>query len=383
MRITARQRRARLGVRHRLTVKAATPEEAAASVVALHGTDPPTVFLSAGARLAAPGPGPVERALYDDRTLVRMTGMRRTVFVVPAGLVPVVHWSTMAPVARRERRSLLKTFAEGGWDETRVAAAEEAVLRALAEAGEADAAELGALVPELREQVKVAAGKPYEAMVSLGSRLLPLMAMDGRLVRGRRAAGTWVSGRHLWGLAAELPVLTPAEAQAELARRWLAAFGPGTEADFTWWTGWTRTDARKALAAAGAVEVELDEGPGLVLPGDLAETPEPESWAALLPALDPTPMGWQARDWYLPAGHRAALFDRNGNVGPTVWWDGRVVGGWAQRPDGEPVWRLLEDVGAEGRAAIEAEAAGLAAWLGGVRVTPRFRTPLERELSAP
>jgi hypothetical protein len=58
-----------------------------------------------------------------------------------------------------------------------------------------------------------------------------------------------------------------------------------------------------------------------------------------------------------------------------------VVGGWGQRPDGEVVFRLLEDVGGEATAAVEAETARLQAWLGGVRVTPRFRTPLERELS--
>ena len=39
-------------------------------------------------------------------------------------------------------------------------------------------------------------------------------------------------------------------------------------------------------------------------------------------------------------------------------------------------------VGADATAAIEAEAARLADWLGPVRVTPRFRTPLERELVA-
>jgi hypothetical protein len=42
----------------------------------------------------------------------------------------------------------------------------------------------------------------------------------------------------------------------------------------------------------------------------------------------------------------------------------------------------LEDVGAEAIAAIDAEAARLTAWLGPARVTPRFRTPLERELSS-
>ncbi|SDI02717.1 winged helix DNA-binding domain-containing protein [Nonomuraea jiangxiensis] len=385
MRISARQRRARLGSRHRLAARAATPEAAAASVVALHGTDPATVFLSAGARLLTPGPEPVERALYEDRTLVRMTGMRRTVFVVPVELVPVVHHSSMAAIARRERASMLKTFGPGGWDEARLKDVEASVLELLAEAGEATAAELGALEPRLREQVRVGVGKPYEGLVSVGSRLLNLMAMDGLLVRRGRAGGTWINGQHRWALAPEPTELAPSEARAELVRRWLAAFGPGTEADLKWWTGWTLKDVRGALAAVGAVEVELgeDAGVGYVLPDDLEEVAEPEPWAALLPALDPTPMGWQARDWYLPPAHRAELFDRSGNVGPTVWWDGQVVGGWAQRAGtGEIVWRLLTDVGAEARAAIEAEAAGLAAWLGGVTVTPRFRTPLERALSA-
>ena len=107
--------------------------------------------------------------------------------------------------------------------------------------------------------------------------------------------------------------------------------------------------------------------------------PAPEPWAALLPALDPTTMGWAGRDFYL-GPHRPILFDRNGNAGPTVWWDGRVVGGWAQRRTGEVVLRLLEDAGADALTAIEAEAARLADWLGPVRVTPRCRTPLEREL---
>jgi hypothetical protein len=92
-------------------------------------------------------------------------------------------------------------------------------------------------------------------------------------------------------------------------------------------------------------------------------------------------MGWSGRGWYL-GEHGRTLFDRNGNAGPTVWWDGRIVGGWAQRRDGEVAVRLLEDVGAEGVAAVAAAAGRLQAWLGTVRVTPRFRTPLERELSA-
>ncbi len=136
---------------------------------------------------------------------------------------------------------------------------------------------------------------------------------------------------------------------------------------------------KKALAQVAPAEVDLDGEPGIALAEDLEPVPAPEPVAALLPALDPTPMGWVRRDWYL-GEHREQLFDRTGNVGPTVWWEGRVVGGWAQRADGEVTWRLLEDVGADAEAAIEAKADQLREWLGDVRVTPKFRTPLEKTL---
>jgi hypothetical protein len=91
-------------------------------------------------------------------------------------------------------------------------------------------------------------------------------------------------------------------------------------------------------------------------------------------------MGWQSREWFL-GPHAPALFDRTGNIGPSVWLAGRIVGGWAQRASGEVVVRLLEDVGTEAEAAAAAEAAALEARLGDARVTPRFRVPLERELT--
>lgn len=213
--------------------------------------------------------------------------------------------------------------------------------------------------------------------------MLFLLAADGRIIRGR-PRGSWTSSQYRWSLsAAWLPdgmAEWPAElAQAELVRRWLGAFGPGTVADLRWWTGWTAGQVRKALAQVGPVEVDLDGAVGLVLADDLDPVPAVEPWAALLPALDPTAMGWSERGWFL-GDHAPALFDRSGNIGPTVWWDGRVIGGWAQRRDGEIAFRLLDDVGADALTAVRTAADRLTAELGKVRVTPRFRTPLEREL---
>jgi hypothetical protein len=128
------------------------------------------------------------------------------------------------------------------------------------------------------------------------------------------------------------------------------------------------------------VEVELGEGTGLVLADDLDPVAPPDPWAALLPALDVTAMAYVQRDWFL-GSHAPALFDRSGNIGPSVWCDGRIVGGWGQRPNGTIAIKLLEDVGNAAEERVAAAAHALEDWLGSVRVTPRFRTPLERELS--
>jgi hypothetical protein len=213
--------------------------------------------------------------------------------------------------------------------------------------------------------------------------VLFLLAAEGRIVRARPLGG-WTSGRYRWAVLEDwlhggLPPVDEDAAREALLARWLRAFGPGTLTDVRWWTGWTAAIARRTLGALGAVEAALDDGVGYVLPDDLEPPEAPGPWVALLPGLDPTVMGWKERGWYL-GDHAARLFDTNGNAGPTVWSDGRVVGGWGQTTDGEVVVRLLEDVGSETRGAIDAEAARLRAWLGDAVVTPRFRTPLEKEL---
>ncbi|MEV6972418.1 winged helix DNA-binding domain-containing protein [Kitasatospora sp. NPDC093806] len=384
--ISDEQRRARLGHRHLLAPagRAARVEEVADAVVGLHATDAATVYLSACARLREPSAAEVERALYESVSLVKLLSMRRTIFAVTEEFAPYVSAAAARPIAVKERATLLKhlgEFAEG-WGEERLAETERAVLAALAVRGEATTAELGADVPALRETMLMSAGKPYEAKQSVGSRLLRLLASDGH-VRRCRPRGSWLSSSYPWALVEQWPELPAREAKAEVVRRWLAAYGPGTVEDVKWWTGWTLGDVRKALAEVGAVEVALaGGGVGLVLPGDEGPVAEPEPWAALLPGLDPAVMGWRGREWYLRPEHVPELFDRAGNAGPTVWWCGEVVGGWAQRADGELVWRLFGDVGAAAEAAIGAEAERLAGWLGEVRVTPRFRTPLERGLVA-
>jgi hypothetical protein len=350
------------------------------ALVALHSTDAATVYLSALARLEKPDTADVERALYDDRTLVRMHGMRQTLFVVPADLAPVVQASTTREMWGKERGLLLKNAVAAGLDAAWLERVEAETVAEVKRRGSATGAELGKAVAGLRDQVLYGKGTKWEAWQPASGRVLRVLGFDGAVVRGR-PVGSWLSSQHRWEPGAGHAEIAVADAQAELARRWLRAFGPATEADLKWWTGWKVTDARKALKAVGAAQVTVGTGVGWVLPDDLDEVAAPEPWAALLPGLDPTAMGWQARDWYLAEEIRPPLFDRAGNVGPTVWWNGEVVGGWAQRADGTVATRLLRDVGSEAEKAIAVETERCQTALGEHRVTPRFRTPLEREIS--
>jgi hypothetical protein len=358
----------------------------ARDLVALHGTDPASVFLSIWARMRAADVGAIERALYDERLLVRMLGMRRTMFVVPVELAPIVQAACTRAIAVQERRRLIQLLEQAGIARDAASWIEEvgeATVLALAARGEATAAELARDVPCLGERILMAEGKRYQAWQSVSTRVLFLLAAEGLIIRGR-PRGSWTSSQYRWApigswLPGGLPEWPAEAAQVEQVRRWLAAFGPGTAADLKWWTGWTTGQVNRALAQIGPVEVDLDGMTGLLLADDLEPVRSAEPWVALLPALDPTAMGWSGRGWYL-GEHGPALFDRSGNVGPTVWWNGRIVGGWAQRKDGEIAFRLLEDAGADAVAAVEAAADKLGRWLGPVRVTPRFRTPLERQL---
>ncbi|MBA2294308.1 MAG: winged helix DNA-binding domain-containing protein [Actinobacteria bacterium] len=387
-RIGSDERRRRLAQRHRLASEAHSESalDTAIAVVALHSSDAATVFLSTWARTRGFEVGDLERALYDERSLVRLLGMRRTLWVVPRELAEIVHAACTRTIAARERTRLEGFVARSGvsddpgrWLDDAAAVA----LRVVEERGEAFTGDLSRAEPLLATKLRLGAGTRWEASVSAGSRILPLLAAEGALARGRPRT-SWTNAQYRWLLVrdwlGEVESVEPAVAQAELLRRWLAAFGPATETDVRWWTGWTARETRAALAAVPHVEVDLDGAVGLVLAGDLEATERPEPWAALLPTLDPTTMGWKEREWYL-GPHAAVLFDSNGNAGPTVWWDGRVVGGWSQRRDGEIVFELLEDVGRDAVAAVEAEAARLREWLGEARFSPGFLPLFQRGLA--
>ena len=384
-RVDISERRARL-VRRQLAAST-TAVDAARAVVVLHATDPATVYLSVLARCPDLSIDDVARELYEERRLVRMLAMRRTLFVVPAELVPVVHAAASVDVAATMRRRLLKelgtlpTEPELPEDlDTWLAGVEAGVEQAIDRLGVASGAQLGTAEPRLRTALLPTSDKAHDVRRTITSQVLTLLGAQGRLVRGR-PLGAWTSRQHTWEPAAAwwpdgIQPLDPVQARAQLVEHYLRRFGPATEADVAWWTGWALGTTRNALAAVNTTET----AGGLVLADDVEPTEEPEPVATLLPALDPTPMGWKQRSWFLPEDSRP-LYDSYGNVGPTIWWGGAVIGGWAVRKDRTVATELLVDRGAHARRAVDAAAEALSPRLDAAVVVPSFRTPTERRLS--
>ena len=379
---TADERRRRL-IRRQFLSLTDSITHATASLVGLHATDPATPFLSLWARCPGFVAADLENELYQSRSLVRHVAMRRTLWVVSADDLPIIQSAASNRVAANEHRRLVADLHKAGLaadGEQWLATACSAVLGHLGRHGPLSSTELRAALPGISGTYDPAPGKPWGGMVPVAPRILTVLSARGEIVRGPND-GTWTTSKPRWVPTTDWlgRRTAPADAVAKLTRRWLHTFGPATAADVKWWFGTTLTAARKALSDIEAVEVDLVSGPGYALPDDLKIEPEVAPSAALLPGLDVTTMGWFDRDWYLGT-HRGQVFDRNGNAGPTAWWNGRVVGGWYQDHQAHVHVQLLEDPGRDGRRAVKRCAAELTSWLDGVRIKPRFPSPLSKSV---
>ncbi len=369
--VTNEERRTRLGVRHALvpSSRVGSAEASVESVVALHATDPATVYVSYWARSEAPQAADLERALNQDRSLVKQLAMRRTLFVFPRELLAATWASASARVAHAEEARITKAIMATGvardgqrW----LREVRSQVLAVLAVHPQ------GLVAQVLRELVPALRVDAPSSSRSVVSQVLTYLGANSDIIRGGKP-GNWRSPRTQWTITERwlgtLPTAwTAAEGYRELVRRWLHRFGPGTEDDLVWWLGSTKSAVRTALLDLAAVEVSLDSGcRGWLLPDDLDETPTSESWVALLPLLDPTVMGWRDRDFYF-ARHHDRLFDSQGNAGTTVWVDGRVVGHWVQNGQAAVELRLLERVSTRAERALRSEAKRLTEWLVGTRL---------------
>lgn len=148
-------------------------------------------------------------------------------------------------------------------------------------------------------------------------------------------------------------------ALAELARRYLGAFGPATDRDFAYWAGLPLRDVRAGLEAIAAEleQVRVSEGVLLALADRRPRLPR-RGQVRMLGAFDTYLLGYKDRRFTTGDEHGATVSDGGGGIYPVVLRDGVVLGGWSASRRGGRVEVSLNDAASlpgEIRDQIEAE----------------------------
>src|SRR5215212_1162860 len=202
--IDAEERRDRLAVRHHLVPSSRIDDvpQIADDLVALHSSDPVTVYLSATARMRSPSLAAVDKALYEDRSLIRHHGMRRTLWVSTPEVVRLIHAAATRDLIPGERRRTAALLAASGIDDPErwLDEAAEQVLADLHEHGPSTARELGQRVEALRHPLQLSPGKKWAATQSAHVRVLLALCLQGKLLRSK-PVGSWINGAYRYAAA--------------------------------------------------------------------------------------------------------------------------------------------------------------------------------------
>jgi len=319
--------------------------------------------------------GDVEDALWRDRTLAKTWCMRGTTHLVPSEDIAVF----VGGCARRANRSLEWIVRAGMSLETidRIADAVRKVLdrpRTRKEAAPLLSEALGVRMSPVTRGGWGGGGK-QEGLEFNGEAWSVGSMLYLACVRGIACAGpengneaTYVRTDAWLTRPRELSV---EEAESELLRRYLHAYGPATVADFAWWTYMKAADAREVWAreAPGLAAVDVDGRPGWIPRSDLRSLERASIDAPvvrLLPYFDAYLLGHKNKAHLVDAAHYTRVYRPAGWLSPVVLVDGRIAGVWSYARKGkrlavrvEPFTRLGPSI----RSAIHDEAEDLGRFL--------------------
>lgn len=313
------------------------------------------------ARVEGVSAGDVADLLWRERSLVKAWMMRGTLHLVAAEDFPL-YVGALRTLRHFRRPSWLKHH---GVTLEQLEAIVEGVGEVLGGEGMTRQELAAALVDRL--------GDPglEELLLSGWSALLKPAAFQGHIAHGPDEGqnvtfvrpADWLGAWEVWESEAAL---------AEIARRYLTAYGPATVDEFSRWLGVTPSQARKTFRALGEVAVAVDvEGREAWAPAALvaleAALPAPRT-VRLLPYFDPYVVAvYRHREHLLPAAGAKKVYRSQGWIYPAVLVDGRLEGVWGyERGEGrmEIEVELFGRDGERVRAGIAAGAESLGRFLG-------------------
>ncbi|MFC5971276.1 winged helix DNA-binding domain-containing protein [Halomarina salina] len=300
----------------------ATVADIAAATLGLQAQETPSAALSVRARGRGLTVADVDRALYEDRSVVRTWCMRGTLHLVATddlSLLLSVFGPTFATRGPEPRR-----LAEWGLDEEAVEAAVETIGSVLADEGPLTKRDIAAHLVEAGVDVDPSSRAPNVLIrrAALRGVLCEVAPVDGK--NAYDLLDSWVT------LDAPPDRET---ALATLARRYLTAYGPTTKSDFAAWSGLYATDVQTAWDSLGDDAREVRVGDETMwVSTDAPDALDDESSASphvrLLPRYDTFLLGYERTNRPIPTMYESHVWPGGGIIRPTVLVDGRVVGTW-------------------------------------------------------
>lgn len=333
----------------------------------------------------------VEDALYADRSLVRHHAFRRTLWVMAPDIARAAHASATAKIAAVERRALLRMVVQS--PSIKATTTDDAAqwcrealdqMLSVVDEGPTTTRDIGRRLPAFTVPLTLGAGTKHAGQAAAHTKVLQLAGFEAELTRTAPANG-WNTAEYAWAgtddwLGQPLVGARVRESAALILSAWLERFGPATDTDIKWWTGWTAAQMKTALADIDAEAVLLSgDQPGWIAAGD-ADVPDIGPSIALLPGLDATTMGWKERSWYLSEQAAERTFDRWSNAGPTIWRNGEVIGGWVQQDNGSVAVELYAPLTASEQRLLDDEIDRFVGFVGDTRVRLRFPARNQKEL---
>ncbi len=297
-------------------------------ICGLHSTELTTSYLSLFERTNNFKKSDLEKELYINKTLGRIRGMRRTLFIQTIDLIPIVHAATF---------KLSEKNFEKYMEFHKITLSEyQEIFKQIMDI--LQGRELSAL--EIRKELNSNSNIPA---------IIQLMCNNGLLIRGKPIKN-WKDRRNKYAKfkdyfpAIDLTIENEKQAIKVLVEKYLRVYGPASENDLSWWTGLTKTEIRKAISTIESdinrVKISSIQGTFLLFNSDiesLLNHPSIDKPSfSLLPRLDPYPMGYKERERYIDSKNYNNIFDRSGNATSTIFLDGFAIGVWDTEEKPEP-----------------------------------------------
>jgi uncharacterized protein YcaQ len=318
--------------------------------------------LSIGTRVDGLKRADLQRALWQDRTLVKTWAMRGTIHLFAAEDLPLIVAARCADGGRYR----LNDFLQFGFTEAQY----EEFLRAVPDVLGDEPMTREALANGVAERMKTPAVRNALLTTSWGTLWKPSM-FRGELCfgPGEGRTKTFVNPRKWLN---EWEEWEPKEAQREVTRRYLRTYGPATHVEFSfWWDGGGRTFGKKLFESLGdeveAVDVEGWNAIALRSTLDEMANVKVEQSVRLLPMFDVYVLT-QSRNLepVLAMEHKGKVFRPAAWVSAVVLVGGRIEGVWEHETrKGQTLFKvsMFATPDVKIRTEIEAEAERLGSFL--------------------